>query len=275
MTSLLRLTVAGWAAAFAFAMPAQASLVVQESFDYAPGSALVGANGGTGFGGSWVHGLFNGGAQQSVQGGSLSYAGMPVSGAHTAQGSQGGYWGVYRQLGDSYGADGTTLYASFLIRGTAGTVPSDFFGMYFHGSSQDLFVGKGGGGVTNQWVLEQRGGQNQSASGHAVGTDTTLLVMKMSFGAQADEISLYVNPTWGGPQPLADITTSALNLGSIAGLGLFGSHAYDIDEIRLGQSFGDVAGSAVPEPAPWMLILPGLVALRVMRKRSGGQASGA
>ena len=149
-----------------------------------------------------------------------------------------------RNFGAFQAVTATTSRVITPPKSTAGTVPSDFFGMYFHGSSQDLFVGKGGGGVTNQWVLEQRGGQNQSASGHAVGTDTTLLVVKMSFGAQADEISLYVNPTWGGPQPLADITTSALNLGSIAGLGLFGSHAYDIDEIRLGQSFGETRESS-------------------------------
>jgi hypothetical protein len=271
MPSLIRLLAAGLAAAFVCSVPAHAAIVTQESFDYAPGSALVGANGGSGFGSAWLNGLFNGGAQQSVQSGSLSYAGAPAAGNHTAQGSQGGYWGVYRQLAGSFGADGTTLYASFLIRGTAGSTPADFFGMYLHGSSQDLFIGKAGGGVTDQWVLEQRGGLTQAASGQAVGTDTTLLVVKMAFGALADEISLYVNPTWGGPEPLANATTNLMNLGSIGGLGLFGSHAYDIDEIRLGESFADVAGGTVPEPAPWMLMLAGLVAAGALRGRGAGR----
>jgi hypothetical protein len=269
MSSITRIAAAGLAA-FACTLPAYAAIVTQESFNYAPGSALVGANGGSGFGSAWLNGLFNGGAQQSVQSGSLSYAGVPAAGNHTAQGNQGGYWGVYRQLASSFGADGSTLYASFLIRGTAGSAPADFFGMYLHGSSQDLFIGKAGGGVADQWVLEQRGGLTQTASGQAVGTDTTLLVVKMAFGALADEISLYVNPTWGGPEPLANATTDLMNLGSISGLGLFGSHAYDIDEIRLGQSFADVAGGTVPEPAPWMLMLAGLAAAGALHRRRGG-----
>jgi hypothetical protein len=271
MSSFIRHAAAGLAAAFACTLPAHAALVTYEGFDYAPGSGLVGADGGTGFASSWVSGLFSGGAQQSVQAGSLNYSGMPGAGNHTAQGSQAGYWGVYRPLASNFGADGTTMYASFLIRGTTGMAPADFFGMYLHGSSQDLFIGKGGGGVTEQWVLEQRGGLTQAASGQSVGTETTLLVVKMAFGAASDEISLYVNPSWGGAQPLADVTTNLMNLGSISGLGLFGSHAYEIDEIRLGQSFADVAGGTVPEPAPWMLILPGLVAAGALRKRRVAQ----
>lgn len=267
MTTFTRYAVAGLAAAFACTLPAYAAPVVQESFDYAPGSALVGANGGSGFGSAWLNGLFNGGAQQGVQSGSLGYAGMPNGGNHTTQGGQAGYWGVYRQLGSNFGADGTTLYASFLVRGTADTVPADFFGMYLHGSSQDLFVGKPGGGATGQWVLEQRGGNAQAASGQAVGTDTTLLVVKMDFGASADAISLYVNPTWGGAEPIANVTTNLMNLGSISGLGLFGSHAYAIDEIRLGHRFADVAGGTVPEPASWLLMIPGLMATLGLRRR--------
>lgn len=266
MSSFFRHAAAGLAAVFACTLPAHAALEAYEGFDYASGGALVGANGGTGFGSSWVSGLFSGGAQQSVQGGSLNYSGMPGAGNHTAQGSQAGYWGVYRSLANNFGTDGTTMYASFLIRGTTGTVPADFFGMYLHGSSQDLFIGKAGGGVTEQWVLEQRGGLTQAASGQSVGTDTALLVVKMAFGSASDEISLYVNPTWGGAQPVADVTTNLMNLGSINGLGLFGSHAYDIDEIRLGQSFAEVAGGTVPEPAPWMLILPGLLAAGAFRR---------
>lgn len=248
---------------------AHAALLAQESFDYAPGSALVGANGGSGFDSPWLSGLFSGGAQQTVQTGSLGYPGLGTSGQHTEQGTTPGYWGVYRSLAPDLGADGTTSYLSFAIRATEGTVAADFFGLYLGGTNQELFAGKGGGGTTDQWVLEQRGGTNQVASGKAIGTDTTLLVLKMEFGSSFDTFSLFVNPTLGAAEPAADATNTQLNIGQVTGLGLFGSHRYLVDEIRLGDTFADVAPRAnqVPEPAPWMLVLPALLLLASRRRQ--------
>jgi hypothetical protein len=252
------------------ARAAMAAPVVHEGFDYAAGSAMVGANGGSGFGGAWQNGLFSGGSQFGVAAGSLAYPGLAGTGNSGAEGNAAGYWGVRRGLASSIGADGTTSYLSFLIRGTAGANASDFFGLYLEATNpaSDVFIGKGGGGVTDRWVVERRGGQSQVASDDVIDDLTTLLVLKMDFADGADTFSLFVNPQLGGDAGAAAAVNGFIDAGSIAGIGLFGSRGWSIDEIRIGDSLADVTPAAVPEPATWMLTSVALLGLLGTRRRA-------
>ena len=248
--------------------PASAAPIAHESFDYQAGSALVGSNGGSGFGGAWQSGLFSGGAQHQTGTGSLSHAGVPAVGGHAAESNAAGYWGVWRPLAAGLGSNGSTVYASFLIRAAPGAVASDFFGLYLSAANPffDLFVGKPGAGASDRWVLERRGGADQAASDAVVDTDTHLLVLKMQFAAAdgaPDIFSLFVDPVAGGAEPgTPDAVSASFDAGTFTGIGLFGNRAWAIDEIRLGSGYADVAAAvaSVPEPSTWTLLVPALVA---------------
>lgn len=169
---------------------------------------------------------------------------------------------MQRSLLSSLGADGSTAYLSFLIRPTAAASAADFFGLYLGSANvHDVFIGKGGGGVTDRWVVERRGGSGQEATDQVIDESTTLLVLKMDFAAGADTFSLFVNPQMGGSGPVADAVNTSIDAGSITGIGLFGSHGWTIDEIRIGTQLSDVTPAAVPEPATLMLSLLGLLAV--------------
>jgi hypothetical protein len=249
---------------------AMAAPVVHEAFDYAAGSGLVGNSGGSGFGGAWQNGLFSGGSQFGVAAGSLAYPGLAGTGNSGAEGSAAGYWGARRSLATSIGADGTTAYLSFLIRGTAGANAADFFGLYLEATNpaSDVFIGKDGGGITDRWVIERRGGQHQVASDDVIDAMTTLLVLRMDFAAGADTFSLFVNPQLGAGAPAADAVNGFIDAGAIAGIGLFGSRGWSIDEIRIGDTLADVTPAAVPEPATWTLSLVALLGLLGARRRA-------
>jgi hypothetical protein len=227
--------------------------IAQESFDYAPGQ-LVGGTGGSGFSGAWVQGGFN--ASQSANYGvgspGLSYSGLTVSGNRATAASATSISGVTRSLASPLGAQGTTRFFSFLMRpeGTLGQGAfNGFFGLVLESPTEpELFIGKSGAGDLGHYLMEQRGGGPQATSTvvPTVG-QSAFFVVKAEFLAGNDRFTLFMNPTAGGPEPTGGVVKQDLNVGTISGLTLYSSGAYSIDELRVGETFLDVA--PVPEPS--------------------------
>jgi hypothetical protein len=260
-------------AAYWFPIAAHAALLAYDGFNYAPaGADLLGNSGGFGFSTPWRPGGFNASINTNydVQNGSLSFGGLMTGGGRVSTNAVTAIAGLTRDLVTPLGAPGTTRYASFLLRPegqlNAG-VFNGFFGVVLEQPVEpELFVGKPGGGAINRYVLEDRGGSLQVASttAPAVG-ETVFLVLKAQFTAGNDAFTLYINPTPGGPEPGAGLVKNNSNVGTVAGLTLYSTGAFSIDEFRLGETFADVT-PAIPEPATWILAL---VALTPLVRRRG------
>lgn len=227
-------------------------------------------NGGTGFSGPWAKGGFNASAagylasdesllyvnghgtagnQGGSEGGNYGNAGLQLSGGSVSGQAFSAINGATRQLSQALGTDNTTIYVSFVMqpRGTLGAgVFNGFFGLTLNGSNgAELFVGKPGGGAVTQYVLESRGGGGQHPSGAPVVIgQTALMVVKLQFLPGADMVTLYVNPSPGGREPVADAVKSDLDLGVVSALGVYSTGAFAIDEIRIGTTYADVVPAA-------------------------------
>lgn len=131
------------------------------------------------------------------------------------------------------GADNTTVYLSFLIQPQGSLndgVFNGFFGLTLNGSlGNDLFIGKPGAGVLEQYVIENRGGAGQIASGTPTITGrTTLLVLKAQFLPGNDVFTLYTNPTPGRPEPASNVVKTDLNLGAVSRIGIYSTGAFTV-----------------------------------------------
>jgi hypothetical protein len=78
-------------------------------------------------------------------------------------------------------------------------------------------------------------------------------VLKAEFAAGNDRFTLYVNPTPGAPEPGAGVVKNNSNVGNVAGLTIYSTGAFSIDEFRLGETFADV--TPIPEPASAVIAL--------------------
>jgi len=261
--------------AIAVAAESRASLLAYEDFNYGPaGAPLLGASGGSGFSTAWQIGPApaNSSANYVLGSGSLSFDPLSVGGQSASSAAISGIGGLLRNLNQTFGADNSTMYMSFLLR-PEGTLNAGFsfgyFGVSLRSSANDVFIGKPGGGDHNDWALETRGGAGQFSSGVAAAVgQTTFLVVRADFSAGPDKFTLYLNPTPGGTEPLTGTVKSDVDSGVISGVEIFSSGAFSIDEIRIGDTFADV--TPVPEPSTAILLLLAgipLVILNAMRSK--------
>ncbi len=234
--------------------PARASEIAYEGFRP---SFPIHANGGAGFAGPWTQGGFNAFASgYTPRERSLCYPKLQANTGGSVSGDAfSAINGAVRTLGQSLGADGTTVYLSFLVqpRGSLNEgVLNGFFGLTLNGSlGNELFIGKPGGGLLDQYVIENRGGAGQVASGTPTVTGrTTLLVLKAQFLPGNDVFTLYTNPTPGRPEPASSVVKTDLNLGVVSRIGIYSTGAFTIDEIRIGTTYADVvpSGDHIPDP---------------------------
>lgn len=253
-----------------------AALQAYEGFDYGPdGSDLVGANGGIGFSGGWAAGGFNASVSNNFdrESDALTFGALQTSGGAVRTAAVGAIAGVTRNLAAPLGQANTTAYVSFLVR-PEGTLNAGafngFLGLVLESPGEpELFIGKPGGGAINNWVVEDRGGSGQHSSPMAASTTATaLLVVKAEFASAGnDRVTLFVNPTPGGPEPAAGVLKTDANFGTLTGLTIYSSGAMRIDELRVGATFADV--TPVPEPGALGLLLAGALALPLPRHFGG------
>lgn len=220
-----------------------------ESFNYAAGNLNNGAAAaGDGFSGSWTCGV----SGWILSG--LTYAGLPVANNAVRSGAARQF--VYLATPLSSG----TKWISFLYKTSAGNPGGNINGVYFpNGNSSCLWFGFGlapYSGTQGQLGLGSMTTAGTSATGATslmqlgLGTygSTYLVVLKIDFNTAGnnDTVTVYLNPVANVATPgvTAAGTHNAYDVGTISGVGLnvTGAGEIIVDEIRVGNSYGDVVG---------------------------------
>jgi autotransporter-associated beta strand protein len=248
----------------------QAAQMAYEGFDYAIGNdGLTGQTGGTGWNGAWQN---VNGVNANVIAGSLAAGASAPTGVdarsvgnsvtlpnarrvgRSLDTSVNGPFGArgYRDANGRIGADGTTLYLSFMQQPN-GT------GIYYEFELHRDNLGDGGriGGIGND-SSSPGGNVNLRAGGandYFLGAGTTAVnfyVVRIDFKAGNDDVYVYRNPTSatepGSPTltklAVADMSFNGLSFGAFVG-----TTTVAHDEIRLGQTWADVINPALEAPA--------------------------
>lgn len=240
------------------------ALLAYEGLLYPAGSSLNGQNGGSGWAGSWST---PGGLDATITAQSLSFGDLGTTGGAVTtagfqppnQGSSVATWS--RNLATPLGADGTTVYLSFLLQPNAG---AGFYGGINFGN---VFVGVSG----NQTFYGLEGPANDLSLSTVpvVQGQTVLLVLEVQFQAGDDNLSLFVNPTPGQGQPATpNATKSDLDVGTVTSVLINNYGGYTTDEIQIGSTFSSVTSLAsVPEPASGWVVVAGLASIAMVKRR--------
>ena len=94
--------------------------------------------------------------------------------------------------------------------------------------------------------------------------DTALIVLRLEYLAGADNVTMFLNPIPGQPEPFFGTTKSDVDLINTTGLELYSTGAFSFDELRVGETFQSV--TPVPEPSAGMLLVFSLMLVST-RKR--------
>lgn len=226
-------------------------LHLDASDSFASGGTLDGNTGGTGWADAWStddNRLKSNGPGLSDPTGALPVSGSSVSGQLSAILSS---VTATRNLSSAIGADGTTVWMSFLVQPDEATGLLSYMGLLFGNSSSALaYTGYAG----SDFVLEQAGGIGREVvSGIApVSGQTAFFVVRIDFAAGNDTITTYVNPTPGlaTPDSIFTATKNNLNLGSFTEIGIttgrgVSANNSGFDELRIGDTYADVAPGLV------------------------------
>ena len=247
---------------------AHAALIATEQFSYTAG-AIAGKNGGSGFTSVWR----GGGTVDAV---GQTYPGLATDGGgYVSDGNNGAN---FRDLGSTYGADGTTIFVSLLISAQPGfsTENPDYAGFsFFDGgdarANERFYLGQ----TFRQGVYGfVRDGDSDNLSSASVSPASSLLVLEINFLAGPDNVSLYINPTTGlaapdGTPTIASVTS--FNFDRIRIQSGFNAAPFKFDEIRIGTTYADV--SPVPVPEPTSMILLGFSGAAFLARRRGRDIS--
>ena len=288
----------------ALAGRASAALYVYEGFDYAIGpDGLGGQSGGTGFSGAWDDVANDG----EIVAPTLSYTDsggrMLTTSGNMARmdGSASGTSVNFRSIDSTQYASATTLYLSFLgqkeLTGTGSPLDSRAVNFaFFSNASERVSVGHGtnapagGFGGEYRWGMFTGGGGNNGqvgdlTNGHYSSTgiqNAVFAVLRIDLNANGvnEALRLYINPSLDAepavPSAIVidtrDIATVMSDLNRFRPFGgnttASGTGILNLDEIRLGSTWGDVTPfTVIPEPASAGLSsLAGLALLRRRRR---------
>jgi 6,7-dimethyl-8-ribityllumazine synthase len=237
-------------AGFLFLQTAHAQLFV-DPFSYGTGNlGTVGSSGG------WT----NSNVGVTVSSDSLdgTALGLPASSGNKVTTTTASASGTYNQF--STGIKNGSVYYSFLLRvhSTSGLTSSgQIISGFLKYSSQssyydDVWLRLNGSNV-EIGLSKLRAGTTWRSTPLVVGV-TYLIVVKYQFVSNSnnDVVSLWVNPATGGSEPTPDISFSNGGDGNDStGIGrcyIYGGASVDLDEVRIGTSWEDVAPSGGPLP---------------------------
>ena len=242
-------------ALFLGAVATQAQLLVYEPFNYPSGSFATGTTGtGTGETDNWTCG------QSGTIVPGLTYSGLPVS--NNALSSGGGR--QFISFANSL-SSGTT-WISFLYT-ASGNMGGNIDGVYFPNGGTGLYFGFGlapYSGTQGGFGLGSMTTTGSGATGAAPLADsflgtygtTYMVAIEIQFNTSGnnDTVTVYLNPVAGASAPgvSATYTVSSFDVGTITGVGLNcqGGASITVDEIRVGDTYGDVAGYIAPPATP-------------------------
>jgi hypothetical protein len=252
-------------------IPIHADVILHEGFDYDPGN-LAGENGGTGgWGSAWTIGFDPDGDNGTVSTSSLS-GNLATSGNKATFPSANARY--YRTLDTSYGADGTTLYLSFLFQADGNAGDTDQPPFY----ALELWTGATGTGtqIFQAGIIRNNGVGNgnfevkagTAGSGDLATFDTSphLFVARFDFVSGTDTVNVFFDPGAGTDMTgVGDATITGQNISfqSVA-LAHFAGPAYasSFDEITL----SDTPPTIIPEPGTMLLLVLGSGLLAVTRR---------
>ncbi|NLF39624.1 hypothetical protein GX586_09280 [bacterium] len=281
--------VALFASVILVAAQSHAALRCYSGFETNAGVLLHGVNDGTGFIGGWqVEGNTSALGYVIADVNPLEYGILQIKGNY----AQGGH--AYQTSGRSFDSlnafgpwatnyagiwsigryDSPPLWMSYLIRPLNATYTSkvglDNTAAVFHDNAGIMRVQRTSSSG-NKWVLSVMNNWLISTSAvEIVANATSFMVVKVQFG-DPHTVDLYVNPAIGGAAPTTPDATLTFSTNGF----YFREITWNpnnsaaqgwLDEVRLGDTFGDVA--PVPEPAG--VILLALSAAAVAARRSVG-----
>ena len=235
-----------------------------EGFNYPAGTNLAGLNGGTGWSGGWVDVAGNGGVTvgagnlpagtnapggyDALSTGNSAYAGNGSRYGRWLDCSAGGNFDLYGLIdsNNNIGADGTTVYVSFLQQpsGTATNYEFEFH----RGNLGDAGRVAGIGNAFNSTTVNLRAPNAAQTPLGLGGTNVNYYVVRIDFKPGSDDVYVYRNPA-GKFETNNDPVLTMLAVGDMSfnGISLAASGnsvTVNQDEIRLGKTWGDILGGA-------------------------------
>ena len=244
-----RLCIVSFLTLFLFSALANAQLVT-EDFNYTASSALVVTNGYTANSGTGTNNL-----TIAASGTGLSYAGSPRSNVGLALPMANTGEDAYKSFtAQTAGA----VYASALINISAASATGDYFFSLMTGATYNVrvFVKSSGAGYV---VGLSKAGATAvyDATVRTFGV-TQLIVIKYEFvtGTLNDPVSLFLNPTLGGTEPTALLTSIGAPTADAASISSYGfrqggaasSPTLVIDGIMVGTTWAQVTPAAAATP---------------------------
>ncbi|HXI72117.1 MAG TPA: di-heme oxidoredictase family protein [Verrucomicrobiae bacterium] len=226
----------------------RASLIAYEPFNYTTSIPNGTASTASGFSGNWACGV-----TPAIAAG-MTYTSLP-----TANGSLSSTSGRQAVAFASPLSSGTK-WISFLFNQT-GNNGGNHCGVYFPNGGTGLFFGYGlnpidaatgalrpGSILTTGTTVAPATSLASSFTG-TYGATPYLVVLKIDFNTSGanDTVTIYINPTANAAAPgvTATYTLTTFDVGTITGIGFQnpgGGFAIKADEIRVGDSYADVAG---------------------------------
>ena len=262
---LRKLALLAGLALLAVAGLARAAVSAYEPFGYTVGTLANNAPAaGNGFAGNWTCGA----AGNIVAG--LAYPGLPVANNALSSGSARQFVRFSSPLSTG------TKWISFLLTSSA-NMGGNIDGVFFpNGNPTCLFFGwglnpnspsQGGfniGSMTTAGSTAQ-GAASLLAMGLGTYASNTLVVMQIVFNPSGtnDTVTIYTNPVANAAAPGVPVagTYNAYDVGTISGVGLNvqGAANITVDEIHVGDTYGDVVGyvGAAPNPPTGVNATPG------------------
>ncbi|MFK8110994.1 MAG: DUF2341 domain-containing protein, partial [Rubripirellula sp.] len=220
------------------------TLGAYDGFDYVVGS-LDGANGGSGWATAWT--TLTGSSANVVASGLTDPTGDLATIGGAAQMDTSSLFKQSRELQTAIGMDGTTTWFSFLVEADTSSG-----GISLHvgddgGSDDTVSIGTSGDGFLLAKNASPISGAS-SISNVINDGQTYLLVARIDFASGDDTVTLFIDPTPGlaSPDTGGALTTqlTGLDLGTfteVGWIGGFSSNNSTVDELRVGNSFADVA----------------------------------
>jgi fibronectin type 3 domain-containing protein len=253
-------TIAGLTLALFSVVAGRAAVIAYEPFDYPAGTLANNTPAtGPGFTGNWTVSAF-----PQIVNTVLTYPSLtPVNRAyqHAAAGAQ-------TTVGLASPLSSGTKYISYLFKGSGGS-GADTVGVFFKGdNATSLFCGfrVPNTGTHTGFGLGSVNSTTLGAAtllGSAVNinhTDTHFIVIKIDFDTAGalDTVSLWIDPPANAATPgvAANVVNSTFDVGSIGAFGINITGGYNpiLDEIRMGDTYGDVTAYVPPPDAPMGLV---------------------